>query len=152
MPITSPAMLNSGPPELPGLMGASVWMKSSKGPAPMSRPRAETMPLVTLPPRPKGLPAASTHCPTRRFAETPSETAESGARGVIRSRAMSVNSSTPTTRAGYSLPSWVVTVTRVALPTTCPFVTTMPCGSMMKPDPAPCTSCPRRPRSKGAPR
>ena len=47
MPITSPCMLNSGPPELPGLIGASVWMKSSKGPAPMSRPRAETMPAVT---------------------------------------------------------------------------------------------------------
>ena len=26
MPITSPAMLNSGPPELPLLMAASVWM------------------------------------------------------------------------------------------------------------------------------
>ena len=29
MPITSPFMLNSGPPELPRLMAASVWMKSS---------------------------------------------------------------------------------------------------------------------------
>ena len=29
MPITSPARLSSGPPELPGLMAASVWMKSS---------------------------------------------------------------------------------------------------------------------------
>jgi hypothetical protein len=26
MPITSPAMLNNGPPELPWLMGASVWI------------------------------------------------------------------------------------------------------------------------------
>ncbi len=26
MPITSPSALNSGPPELPGLMAASVWM------------------------------------------------------------------------------------------------------------------------------
>ena len=26
MPITSPSMLNSGPPELPLLMAASVWM------------------------------------------------------------------------------------------------------------------------------
>ena len=30
MPTTSPAMLNSGPPELPRLMAASVWMKSSR--------------------------------------------------------------------------------------------------------------------------
>ena len=29
MPITSPARLNMGPPELPRLMAASVWMKSS---------------------------------------------------------------------------------------------------------------------------
>ncbi len=27
MPTISPRMLNSGPPELPGLMLASVWMK-----------------------------------------------------------------------------------------------------------------------------
>ena len=29
MPTTSPFMLNSGPPELPLLIEASVWMKSS---------------------------------------------------------------------------------------------------------------------------
>ena len=29
MPMTSPRMLNSGPPLLPGLIEASVWMKSS---------------------------------------------------------------------------------------------------------------------------
>jgi hypothetical protein len=28
-PITSPSVLNNGPPELPRLMAASVWMKSS---------------------------------------------------------------------------------------------------------------------------
>ena len=27
-PITCPSMLTSGPPELPGLIAASVWMKS----------------------------------------------------------------------------------------------------------------------------
>ena len=47
MPITWPSMLNSGPPELPRLIAASVWMKSSYGPWWMSRPRAETMPAVT---------------------------------------------------------------------------------------------------------
>ena len=31
----------------------------------MSRPRAETMPAVTVPPRPNGLPTASTQSPTR---------------------------------------------------------------------------------------
>ena len=29
MPTTSPRMLSSGPPLLPGLMAASVWMKLS---------------------------------------------------------------------------------------------------------------------------
>ncbi len=28
-PIISPSMFSSGPPELPGLIGASVWIKSS---------------------------------------------------------------------------------------------------------------------------
>ena len=31
----------------------------------MSRPSAETMPAVTVPPRPKGLPTATTQSPTR---------------------------------------------------------------------------------------
>ena len=53
-------MSNSGPPLLPRLMGASVWMKSSYGPALMLRLRAETMPAVTLEPRPKGSPIAIT--------------------------------------------------------------------------------------------
>ncbi len=29
MPITSPAMLNSGPPELPGFTATSVWMNGT---------------------------------------------------------------------------------------------------------------------------
>ncbi len=29
MPITSPSRFTNGPPEFPGLMAASVWMKSS---------------------------------------------------------------------------------------------------------------------------
>ena len=34
MPITSPAMLNMGPPELPWLMAASVWKNSAREIAP----------------------------------------------------------------------------------------------------------------------
>ena len=48
MPTISPFMLNKGPPEFPGLIGASVWMKSSYGPAPMMRPLALTIPAVTV--------------------------------------------------------------------------------------------------------
>ena len=46
-------------------MAAEVWMKASYGPCWMSRPRAETMPAETEPPRPNGLPMASTQSPTR---------------------------------------------------------------------------------------
>ncbi len=65
MPTTCPRRLKSGPPLLPGLMLASVWMKSSYGPAPMVRPLALTMPIVTVWPRPNGLPMATTYSPTR---------------------------------------------------------------------------------------
>src|SRR5262245_28563143 len=58
IPITSPAILNNEPPELPRLIAASVWMKLSKGPNRMSRFLAETIPAVTVPPRPDGLPIA----------------------------------------------------------------------------------------------
>ena len=51
MPMTSPRTENSGPPELPGFIGASVWMKS-KNPWLLPgwtsrRPLAETTPMVT---------------------------------------------------------------------------------------------------------
>ena len=39
------------------------------GAEPMSRPRAETMPAVTVPPRPNGLPTAITQSPTRGACE-----------------------------------------------------------------------------------
>src|SRR5882672_9911833 len=43
----------------------------------MSRARAETMPAVTVPPRPKGLPIASTQSPTFMTSLSPNETAVS---------------------------------------------------------------------------
>ena len=56
MPMTWPALLTSGPPELPGLMAASVWMRlrsvSADYCVPLEavicRPRPETMPVVTV--------------------------------------------------------------------------------------------------------
>ena len=51
MPISSPWVLTSAPPELPWLIGASVWMKSSKLPSPappVARPLALTIPIVTV--------------------------------------------------------------------------------------------------------
>ena len=60
MPMTSPEELSSGPPELPGLMAASVWMASSMGaPSAFLMERMELMmPRVMVPLRPKGLPMA----------------------------------------------------------------------------------------------
>ena len=71
--MTVPLTLTSGPPELPGLIAASVWMKSWMlrslvlGSASV-RPFALMMPEVTVKVRfsPSGLPTASTHSPTAR--------------------------------------------------------------------------------------
>ena len=67
MPITWPCALSSGPPELPGLIGASVWMTLSivkpLG-AVIERCSAETTPVVSVRSRPNGLPIASVGSPT----------------------------------------------------------------------------------------
>ena len=60
MPISSPCRLIRAPPELPGLIGASVWMKRRESPCPSGRSVALMMPLVTVWPRPNGLPIATT--------------------------------------------------------------------------------------------
>jgi len=54
IPTTSPLRSTSGPPELPGLMAASVWMafgmETSGLDSWMRRPSALTTPLVTVGP------------------------------------------------------------------------------------------------------
>ena len=61
MPSKCPWVSTRAPPELPGLMAASVWMKFSNTLMPSwLRPSALMMPLVTVCPTPKGLPMAST--------------------------------------------------------------------------------------------
>ena len=75
IPITWPAPSISGPPELPGLIAASVWMTSL-----MEKPlgawiwrwSAETIPVVTVRSSPNGLPIATTGSPTCTFVESPS--------------------------------------------------------------------------------
>jgi hypothetical protein len=50
-PMSRPALSSSGPPELPGLMAASVWMASLMG-RPVTdsicRPKALMMPVVKV--------------------------------------------------------------------------------------------------------
>ena len=75
MPITSPREDTSGPPELPGLSAASVWITSSiRRPdfARKERPSAEMTPAVTVDSKPSGLPIATTSCPRLSALESPS--------------------------------------------------------------------------------
>ncbi len=75
MPTTSPAEVTSGPPELPGLRAASVWMTLSMSRperARKVRPSALTTPAVTVAWKPNGLPMAITSWPTRSRRASPS--------------------------------------------------------------------------------
>ena len=129
-------MLNSGPPELPLLIGASVWKKSSYGPERMLRPLADRMPAVTEPPRPNGLPMASTQSPTRILSESAHFAAGSGCLASTFSTATSVFGSRPIIFAGSSVSSCRMTVTSSASAMTWLLVTTRPLESMMKPEPS----------------
>mmetsp|Transcript_3080 Transcript_3080/g.8871 ORF Transcript_3080/g.8871 Transcript_3080/m.8871 type:complete len:222 (-) Transcript_3080:624-1289(-) len=77
MPITSPNSLHKGPPEFPGLMAASVWIRVPLRLRPMSIFATDledelTMPRVTVFSRPNGLPTAITQSPASRASESPS--------------------------------------------------------------------------------
>ena len=69
--MTWPDALTSAPPLLPGLIGALVWIapasvaaaEPSAAGSVTARSVAETIPWVTLPDRPSGLPIASTTSP-----------------------------------------------------------------------------------------
>ena len=70
MPTISPRMLTRGPPELPGLIGASVWKNSLSVSLANSLSRALMMPWVMVSCRPKGFPTANTNCPARTSSES----------------------------------------------------------------------------------
>ena len=75
IPITRPSESSSGPPELPGLIGASVWIALvivKPFGASIWRWTAETIPAVAVRSRPNGLPIATTGSPTLTPAEEPS--------------------------------------------------------------------------------
>ena len=74
----SPAQSSSGPPEFPGLIDASVWMKSSNGERIRSRFNPLTFPLLTDVPSPRGLPMAITGWPTRSASLSPNFNVGSG--------------------------------------------------------------------------
>ena len=104
-PITSPLALTSGPPELPGLIGASVCRAVPRWlPSRTSRSSALTIPEVTVPARPSGEPTASTGSPTAASAERPRVSGSRPAGLATFSTARSVVASRPTTVAGMRLP------------------------------------------------
>src|SRR5436190_970611 len=67
-PITSPSAFTSAPPELPGEIGASVWIRSTSPgvfpPDGIERCSPETIPAVTVFSNPSGLPIAIATSPT----------------------------------------------------------------------------------------
>ena len=79
MPITSPLRLTRAPPELPGLMAASVWIRPSRGPS--MRSTALITPRVTVQEKPKGLPTATASWPGR--SESSAAKAISRCRGLL---------------------------------------------------------------------
>ena len=86
MPITAPVASSSGPPLLPGLIAASVWMRlreARRSPRLRSeRPVAEMIPVVTvLVYVPSGDPIAIASWPTLMSADLPI-----GAAGQVRAR------------------------------------------------------------------
>jgi hypothetical protein len=126
MPTSRPSMSSSAPPELPGLIDASVCTKSKsiRSPALKFRCTAETTPVVTVCERPNGLPIAMSVSPGRRSSERP--IVANGSRSFVSSfsTARSVEGSVPTTFAMISRPSRRPTRKRAPRSTTWLFVRT----------------------------
>ena len=120
MPITSPLPLTSGPPELPGLIAASVWMRScivSPLPPSIVRPTADTMPDVTVGPpgRASAWPMATTFSPTVRSFELPSTACGRSVTPSTFTRATSLEGSRPITFPSRTFLSAKETLIDVAL-------------------------------------
>ena len=121
IPITSPRAFSNGPPELPGLIAASVWMKLTRlsgSPviALLERPVALMIPVVTVLSNPRGLPIAIAHSPGLSRSELPKATAGKLFASIL-TTATSVTGSLPKTLPWYLRPSLSITDT-VSAPST----------------------------------
>ena len=99
------ARVTSGPPELPGLSAASVWMMSSISRperARSERPSALTTPAVTVAGSRSGLPIAMAIWPTRMARESPSLACRRPRSASMRITARSVSGSSPTSRRAWT--------------------------------------------------
>src|SRR6478752_1274481 len=106
-PTIRPRPSASAPPLFPGLGAASVWITSSTTRPDFvgnDRPSPDTMPAVTLPARPSGLPTATTSWPTRRSSARPIATGAGTAPRAL-STARSDSTSRPTTSTLTVVPS-----------------------------------------------
>ncbi len=126
MPITFESASTSAPPELPGEIAASVWMRSTSAcdswalPG-MVRWRPETMPTVTVFSKPSGLPRATASWPT--WGRLVSNVA-AGQTGLVDLEHRDIGSgSVPTSVAGSCSPDAKATVYCVPLATTWLLVT-----------------------------
>src|SRR2546429_3424392 len=145
MPMTCPDKLTSAPPLFPGLIAALVWMvlmSTAELPSPSDtvRPVADTIPSVTVPVSPSGLPMASTISPPRTSLDLPNVAGRIAVGGFCtRITARSSGANTPRTlAASVLLVLDSLTCTFLAVPTTCAFVTMSPCLSNTTPEPSPC--------------
>src|SRR5438270_2022958 len=154
IPITSPLRSTSGPPELPGLIAASVWIAgyvvswlawpegALSDPTDTGRFSALTMPLVTVASSPKGDPIATTFSPTWMSSDVP---ILAGCRpltpwALITAR--SVTGSVPTMVAFLAVPSLKSTVIRPPWPATDAtwlLVRISPSELITMPEPDPCS-------------
>ena len=139
--MSSPRVLTSAPPELPGLMAASVWIKLSMllAPAPRVRAFAEIIPAVTVDVKLKGFPIASTHSPSFRSLLSPIVIAGRSSASTLM-RARSVFLSVPIMRALNSRLSLSFTCNSSAPSTTWLLVTMYPSAEIITPLPAPLRS------------
>ena len=125
IPTISPLLSRSGPPELPGLTEASVWMRPSSTPSRVgrSRWRALTTPRLTERSRPRGLPMATTTSPIRTRVWSGSIRVGT-ALHAARTTARSVRSSAPTSVPSASPPPLKRTRKAPGARATCELVTT----------------------------
>ena len=134
-PTRRPSGSISAPPELPGLIAASICTKCCHALPPATRRRvALTIPWVTVWPTPNGLPMASTTSPTRSGGALPSGIAGSEP-ASMRSTARSVSGSVPIRRPTCREPSESCTPMRAAPSTRCRFVRIVPSVPTITPEP-----------------
>src|SRR4051812_32644496 len=143
-PTTRPVRSTSGPPELPGLMAASVCTALMNDELPVSlvvtgRFRALTMPDVTVELSPSGEPNATTWSPTRSTCAEPRLAGGSLGPSLTYSTARSYVGLRPTTLATYLSPFWstisIGPSCSTASATTWLLVMKCPDRSSTKPDP-----------------